>query len=76
MSISINSSPQPRYTIEPIDPSEAMRIICAETETIYLTMDLHSVFGFRGDSKSKYSMEVSFGYKVHPIGNVVQIRMI
>jgi hypothetical protein len=76
MSISINSSPQPRYMIEPIEPSEAMRVKCAENEAIYLTMDLHSIFGFRGDSKSKYSMEVSFGYKIHPIGNVVEIRMI
>lgn len=52
-------------------PEEINKVMMAQSKNITMLMDLYCIFGFRGDNKEKYSLEVRFGDKVQKIDSVV-----
>lgn len=71
MSISLSNSPSPRFAVEQMRPEEINKVMMAQSKNITMLMDLYCIFGFRGDNKEKYSLEVRFGDKVQKIDSVV-----
>lgn len=64
-------NPAPNFKVEPISIAENDLFRKVKITPLQLVADLQCVFGFRGQPKDSYSLEVAIGSQVQSLGRAV-----
>lgn len=77
MSLTISNSTSPAFKVEPVSPRENEEVKQLGCTPITIVADLQCIFGFRGDPKNSYSIQVAIGHQVEapmPLVNLCDHR--